>query len=108
MRTDNVVRHFIKRPHTFVLIGVFAVLATLLASEFLATSSAQRGEKILRDALSTTQPNRGADSFQTAAKPVNEKIQRFLRVAPSIFPLSAPLVPQAGPESINTYTSTSG
>ncbi|PYS31712.1 MAG: hypothetical protein DMF75_14025, partial [Acidobacteria bacterium] len=104
MRTDNAVRHFMKRPNCFVLIGVFAVLATLLASEFLATSSAQRREKSSREALSTT-ANRGADSSGTATKPVNEEIQRFLSAAPSIFPLSAPLVPQAGPESIDTYLS---
>src|SRR2546425_77000 len=92
MTTENAPRYFIKRPHSFLLIGVFLLLAAVLAGSFYSAESSSLGrgssEAVPSERLAKVSP--GATANFGFASPS------------SLFEPLLPL-PQSTSESISTF-----
>ena len=94
MRTENAIRNIIKRPHSFVLIGVFLLIAAALAVPFHSASS----RSLVSDKAGVKLVQAKNDLAETSAGSVNRTSWSLSSY--QLFPI---LLPQAGPESIATF-----
>ncbi len=97
MKTGNVPRRFATRFNSLILIGVFIILAAVVAVPFYSA----RSSSLVTSSAATALSN---NSGQSNIEPFNGVSQRILSFGSTLLPLSAPLVPPVT-ESINTYKS---
>src|SRR5438105_2310504 len=95
MRTDNAIRHFIRRPHSFLLIGVFLFAAAVLAVPFYSANSSSLAASKQIYAFSEAQANRTPIDRLSTSNPAKVRWGLGLR---SVLRIAQPLT-----ETIDTY-----